>query len=476
MEKLEGNFKIPNLFKVDIGAFNNDSKLIEKNFSKFFQCEQDKGKPNIILQQNSSFGVEEYSLIVGIKQISIVASELKGILHGIQTFNQLVEFHTVDNSISCCRIIDSPRFSWRGVHLDVSRHFFPISFIKRFIDIISQYKMNVFHWHLVDDQGWRLEIKSRPELHKIGSTRIEKDGTSYAGFYSQLEIKEVIEYALEKGVEVVPEIEMPGHASSAIASYPELSCKGENIDVPNEWGVFKDVYCAGKESSFEFLEDVLSEVADLFPSKYIHIGGDECPKTAWKVCPYCQRRMTEHNLANEEELQSYFIKRMVKFLKTKGKTAIGWDEILEGGLAEETVVMSWQGYNGAVNAAKNGNKAIMTPTSHCYFDYYQAKQGEPKAFNAYLPLEKVYGFNPIPEELNESEKKLILGGQANLWTEYMPDEKQVEYMLLPRLTAMAEVLWSERLIRDFPEFLARVERHTELWKKNGYNFRNPVHE
>jgi len=396
-----------------------------------------------------------------------------GLIRGSATLIQL--FYDAKNEkrgVSCLRINDQPQFSYRGVHLDVSRHFVNKEFVKRYIDLLALYKMNTFHWHLTDDQGWRIEIKKYPKLTSVGAWRKgsmvgayrnqEFDSIPYGGFYMQDDIREVVDYATKRQITIIPEIEMPGHAVAALAAYPEYSCTGDVKDVEKGWGVFEDVFCV-KDSTFSFLEDVLTEVIALFPSKFIHIGGDECPKERWTKCPHCINTRYENNLRDEHELQSYFVQRIEKFLNSKGRQIIGWDEILEGGLAPNATVMSWRGIEGGIAAARSGHNAIMTPGTHCYFDHYQGeKANEPLAIGGFTPLEKVYAFRPIPDSLTKEEGKYILGAQANLWSEYMYDEKQVEYMLFPRLCALSEVLWSDTLLHDEKSFYSRVLKNQNL--------------
>ena len=378
------------------------------------------------------------------------------------------------------KIVDRPKFDWRGMHLDVSRHFFPVSFIKKYIDILSWYKINRFHWHLTDDQGWRIEIKKYPRLTQIGGIRSETmtaknfdpyvgDGLVHSGFYTQEEIRDVVQYARLRNIEIIPEIEMPGHARAALSAYPELSCTGEKLPVPTTWGVFDDVYC-NRESTFRFLFDVLDEVMALFPSKVIHIGGDEVPKTRWNACSECQKIRTDHQLKDAHELQSYFIKRIDSFVSSRGKSIIGWDEILEGGLAQNAMVMSWRGTEGGIAAANMAHFVVMTPGSHCYFDHYQDTNGlEPLAIGGFTSLEKVYNYKPIPEGLSLDKQHFILGAQANMWTEYMATESHVEYMLLPRICALSEVLWGTA--GDFTNFEQRLQAHYEIFERNNWNYR-----
>lgn len=431
---------------------------------------------------------EGYSLKVDRNKIIITASDGAGIFYAAQSLFQLLpdEFDKSNAAVPCVNIEDYPRFNWRGVHLDVCRHFFPVEFIKKYIDILAMYKMNTFHWHLTEDQGWRIEIKKYPKLTQIGAWRKETmgDGKPYGGFYTQDQIKEIVTYAKQRYITVVPEIEMPGHATAALATYPELSCTGglaaakaqaevRPFDVATTWGVFDDVYCAGNEKVFQFLEDVLNEVMNLFPSKYIHIGGDEVPKTRWHNCPKCQARIKAEGLKDESELQSYFIQRIEKFLNSKGRKIIGWDEILEGGLAQNAAVMSWRGIDGGIAAAKAKHYAVMTPVDYCYFDHYQALNGEPVAIGGFTPLEKVYSYEPVPDSLQPDEVKYIMGAQANMWTEYVGTTDHVEYMLLPRLCALSEVVWSPKYSRNYKDFSERMKKHYEILTKKKINFRHP---
>ena len=440
---------------------------------------------SIILMLNKNLrhlGKEGYSLSVSEKKIKIKAYAGNGIFYGIQSLLQLLPpeieskelITNIDMTLPCVTIEDLPRFTWRGMHLDVGRHFFPVDFIKKYIDLLASYKMNTFHWHLTDDQGWRIEIKKYPLLTSIGSFRKETtgDSTPYGSFYTQEQIREIVKYANKKYVTIVPEIEMPGHSLAALTAYPDLSCTGGPFEVGTTWGVFEDVYCAGKEKTFSFLKDVLKEVISLFPGKYIHIGGDECPKTRWKNCPECQNRMKVNHLNDENELQSYFIHKIDKFLQSRGKRLVGWDEILEGGLTGGATVMSWRGTEGGIAAAKAGHDVIMTPTSHCYFDYYQGPpDSEPKAIGGFLPLDTVYAFDPVPQDIPPKRKKHVLGAQGNVWTEYMPYEKHVEYMVLPRLLAMSEVLWTPKHNKDFLDFKSRLNSHYKRLSLRNYNFR-----
>jgi hexosaminidase len=443
-----------------------------------------------------------YKLSIDNSGISISGDNETGVFYAIQTLIQLlplpdkkVQAKVTKLSIPYVSIEDSPRFEYRGLHLDVGRHFMPVEFVKRYIDYIALHKMNYFHWHLTEDQGWRIEIKKYPNLTTKGAWRngtitgrypgTGNDGLKYGGYYTQEEVKDIVAYAKQRYITVVPEIEMPGHSSAAIASYPELSCfPGESTQHPKQctwsgdstgkqvqqtWGVFNDVFCAGKDQTFEFMENVLTEVLELFPSTYIHVGGDECPKNNWKRCPNCQKRIKDLNLKDEHELQSYFIQRIEKFLNNKGRKLIGWDEILEGGLAPNAVVMSWRGEEGGIAAAKENHDVVMTPGNWCYFDHSQSENEDSVTIGGYTTIEKVYGYEPIPPSLNADQAKHILGAQGNVWTEYMKNPKKVEYMIFPRLSGLSEVLWSPKHLRNWSDFERRLMmqfKRYELWNTN----------
>lgn len=459
-------------FKIDLQSSN--AKIVELSISQIL--------PNFPEAEREGY----YKLDVGNEGISISFGKPSGLFYGIQTLLQLVEIYEGQGEIPCQSITDYPKFSYRGMHLDVSRHFFSVDEVKKYLDYLAAYKINKFHWHLTDDQGWRIEIKSHPKLTEIGAYRTIKPGQNYTadkivngkygGFYTQEEIKDVVKYAAKLHIDVIPEIEMPGHAQAALAAYPELSCTGGPFEVWTEWGVSENIYCP-KEETFAFLQDVIDEVIPLFPSEYIHIGGDEAPKAKWKSCAYCQELMKKEGLKDEHELQSYFIKRIEKYVNGKGKRIIGWDEILEGGLAPNATVMSWTGQEGAIHTAKQGNDAIMTPASHLYFDYYQGNaETEPLAFNAELRMEKTYSFNPIPDVLNAEEAKHILGPQANLWTEHIQDFKGVEYMIFPRLFALSEVGWGTSKPTDYADFERRVINRFDYLDKEGINYSKAIFE
>jgi len=432
---------------------------------------------------DDKLGREGYILDVQKDHVRIEALDVPGFFYGFQSLLQLLPPEVFSAAPAanvrwqapCVKIYDSPRFPYRGMHLDVSRHFFPKEFIKRYIDLIAIHKMNVFHWHLTDDNGWRIEIKKYPLLTQKSAWRVDREDqpwnerepikpgekATYGGFYTQDDIREIIAYAAERQITVIPEIEMPGHSSEVFAAYPDLSCKGDTLPVqPGGYWPNSDIFCAGNDKTFEFLENVLAEVMELFPSPYIHIGGDEADKTNWKACRKCQGRIRTEGLKDENELQSYFIKRIEQYVISKGKKIIGWDEILDGGLAPEATVMSWRGVEGGIKAAGLGHEVIMTPTSHCYFDYYQADpEFEPKVGGGFLTLKKVYSFEPVPPELPESEAKYVLGAQGNVWTEYIPDAGMAEYMSLPRMSALAEVVWSPKEKKDWPGFQRRLPAH-----------------
>jgi hexosaminidase len=440
-----------------------------------------------------------YTLEVTKKGIDIKAHDEEGVFYGIQTFIQLLPPHVSNNKIEIpfLTIKDHPRFGYRGMHLDCGRNFMSIDFIKKYIDYLALHKMNYFHWHLTEDQGWRIEIKKYPRLTEVGAWRngtiigrhpgTGNDNKKTGGFYTQDQIKEIVKYASDRYITVIPEIEMPGHGSAAIAAYPSLSCfpdeptknyfpkngkwAGDSTgkQVQQAWGVYSDVFCAGKEETFKFLQGVIDEVVQLFPAKYIHVGADECPKENWKRCPNCQKIIKNNNLKDEHELQSYFIQRMEKYINSKGKTLIGWDEILEGGLAPNAVVMSWRGEKGGIEAAKQNHQVIMAPNTYVYFDYSQSDNEDSVVIGGNLPVEKVYSYDPVPAELNEEQAKYIIGGQANVWSEYMNNPRKVEYMIFPRLSALSEVLWSPKEKKNWNDFEKRLQlqfKRYDLWNAN----------
>jgi len=454
------------------------SKLNSKNSIQFTIKDTDSNTIN--------FDVEQYNLEVSTNKIQIVAFSSQGVFYGIQSLLQIIPYTKAsDIKLKAVSIQDNPKFKWRGMHLDVARHFFSVEFIKKYIDYLATYKLNTFHWHLTDDQGWRIEIKKYPKLTAIGAWRNGSmvghyndqkfDDIRYGGFYTQEQIKEVVAYAKERHITVLPEIEMPGHAVAALAAYPQLACTDGPFEVAKQWGVLDDVFCP-KEETFTFLEDVLTEVMALFPSTYIHIGGDECPKTRWKSCEHCQQLMKENGLKDEHELQSYFIQRIEKFVNTNGRKIIGWDEILEGGLAPNAAVMSWRGTEGGIAAAKQKHYVVMSPGSHCYFDHYQADpQNEPIAIGGYTTVEKVYSYNPIPEELTTEEAHYILGAQGNVWTEYMNTADHVEYMMMTRMVALSEVLWGTSNPSNYKDFENRLIYHFSIFEKKGIHYSQAIY-
>jgi hexosaminidase len=524
----KGSFTISK--KTVIAARDEEDRKTANYFNEYLQqfygfkldIDKQEGKDYIRLSTRKFIKApdkETYSLNVDKNGVTIEGDTYAATFNGIQTLMQLLPVPNtaythqtkkekasvteglpkVTNeklSIGFVTIYDYPRYAYRGMHLDVCRHFFPVSFVKKYIDYIALHKMNYFHWHLTDDQGWRIEIKKYPNLTHTGAWRngtiigrypgTGNDNIRYGGFYTQDEVKQVVQYATDRHITVIPEIEMPGHSSAAIASYPWLSCfPAEETNIPTNpseasknqhgkkvqetWGVFDDVYCAGNDSTFMFLENVIDEVLTLFPSTFIHAGGDECPKNNWKRCPKCQARIKALGLKDEHELQSYFIQRMEKYLNSKGRTLIGWDEILEGGLAPNAVVMSWRGEKGGIDAARQNHKVIMTPQKPMYFDHSQTKIEDSLVIGGYNPIEAVYDYEPVPKELDSVAAKYILGAQANVWAEYMANERKVEYMIFPRMTALSEVLWSQPTDRNWNDFEKRLQtqfKRYELWKAN----------
>jgi hexosaminidase len=477
--------------EVENTFFLLNTKLEKVAGIKIKKSDVAKSKNVIVCRLNKSLGNREaYRLNISPDKIEIEACETVGFFYAAQTLRQLLppvlesktKVADIEWSVPCCRIEDSPVFSYRGLHLDVCRHFATVDEVKTYIDQISLLKLNTFHWHLTDDQGWRIEIKKFPKLTEVGAFRDRTmighhndhprkwDNARTGGFYTQDEIKDVIAYAKQRFVTIIPEIEMPGHATAALASYPEYSCSGGPFDVEGRWGVFNDVFCA-KEETFSFIEGVLDEVSALFPGEYIHIGGDECPKIRWERCHACQQRIKEEGLKNEHELQSYFVKRIEKYLSKKGKRIIGWDEILDGGLAPDATVMSWRGIVGGVEAARQGHDVIMTPSSSMYFDFYQSQlSSQPLAIGGYLPIEKVYAYKAMPDELTEEQYKHILGIQANVWTEYMPTSEQREYMIFPRVAALAEVAWLPEEKKDYKKFSKGLSGLLSRYDYMGLNY------
>jgi hexosaminidase len=445
----------------------------------------------IVSNNPSEMDPEYYDLKINKKGITVKGNSAAGLFYGIQTLIQLLPVEKSNRIfVHSVQVYDSPRYKWRGMHLDCSRHFFTKEEVKKYIDYLAMYKINRFHWHLTDDQGWRIEIKRYPLLTQVSSQRketvvgkpvdahgkpfkdVKYDGTPYGGYYSQEDIKEVVAYAANRHIVIVPEIEMPGHSLAALAAYPQFSCTGGPFETYTTWGVSDDVYCAGNDSTFAFLENILSEVMELFPGEYIHIGGDECPKVRWEKCPKCQKRIKDEKLKDEHELQSYFIKRMEKFINAHGRQIIGWDEILEGGLAPNASVMSWRGTQGGIDAARQNHFVVMTPGKPCYFDHYQSKDRkvEPLAIGGFNPVDSVYNYDPTPKALSLSEQKYILGAQGNVWTEYITSFKQVEYMAIPRMSALSEVLWTKPENKNYTFFISKLQLHAKLLDQMKVNY------
>jgi len=450
---------------------------------------------NVILLQTgyNSDKPESYSLTVNKDHIIINGKDKAGLFYGVQTLRKSIptSSQNTDLQFPPVEIKDYPRFSYRGMHLDVSRHFFPVEFVKKYIDLLALHNINRLHWHLTDDQGWRVEIKKYPELSKIGSQRARTalgkhtgryEEKTYGGYYTQEEIKGVVEYARERYITIIPEIDLPGHMLAVLATFPSLGCTGGPYKVAETWGIFEDVLCAGNDDIYPFLEDIFTEIVDLFPSEYIHVGGDECLKTRWEKCPKCQAKIKELGFRDdakhtaEQHLQSHVIRKVEAFLNSKGRQIIGWDEILEGGIAPNATIMSWRGMEGGIEAAKQHHNVIMTPTAYCYLDYYQTKNTEDETYGigGYVSVEKVYSLDPLPAELSPEQRKYIIGTQANIWTEYMREPDHVEYMALPRMGAMSEVQWTEQSKRDYKDFLPRLAKMTQLYGKLGYKYSTEI--
>lgn len=476
-------------------ALHNPAGLLNLYLSSYTQpCRLVNTKPaaNYVALYMDTAAVpqsEGYTLQVSKDQVTLTGHDAAGIIHGIQSLRQLWQSSTGNTlTIPGYAITDYPRFAYRGMALDVSRHMFPVPFIKKYIDLLSLYKFNTFHWHLTDDQGWRIEIKRYPRLQSIAAWRKQTlighkketphrfDGKPYGGYYTQSEIKEVVRYATQRGITIIPEIEMPGHALAALAAYPALGCTGGPYATATFWGVFDDVFCAGNDSTFVFLQQVLDEVMQLFPSRYIHIGGDECPKTRWKACAKCQQRIQALSLKDEHDLQSYFIQRIEKYVNSKGRAIIGWDEILEGGLAPNATVMSWRGEEGGIAAAQQKHSVIMTPESHLYFDYYQSRNGaEPVAAGNYTPLSKVYHYQPassVPDTL----LPFVTGVEGQAWSEYYTNAAQAAYMVFPRALALAELAWTPAALRNYDHFLQRLRGQSALLRQLQVSYFNNFDE
>jgi hexosaminidase len=499
-KKITWNSNFPNNGSQSDAVFKYFADYMKKYYNSEVVATKGKADITLLSTRMPTGGGLAYRLNVNNTGVRIEANFDESAFHAVQSLIQLLPVtQTATASIPFVEIFDKARFEYRGMHLDVGRHYEPVWFIKKYIDYLALHKINTFHWHLTEDQGWRIEIKKYPELTTIGSKRNGtiigrypgkgSDNKPHEGFYTQQEIKEVVAYAKSRFVEVVPEIELPGHGGAAIAAYPWLSCFPEKTTpipanmiskksieeqkngriklVQETWGVFDDVFCAGKEETFKFLENVLDEAIALFPSKYVHIGGDECPKTHWKQCPNCQKRMKDLNLKDEHELQSYFIQRIEKYLNAKGRTIIGWDEILEGGLAPNAQVMSWRGEAGGIAAAKEKHYVIMTPGNPVYFDHSQTRNEDSVTIGGYNSIQAVYAYDPVPKELSAEEGKYVRGAQANVWTEYMNNTSKIEYMIFPRMAALSEVLWTAKEKKnkeDFEKRLIQQLKRYDLWK------------
>jgi hexosaminidase len=519
--KKEGILIIPQVRKMTLGEssfrFKKSTKLVVESVDQEMIARQfvdqfekvsgwklqiivggNEGSNQVYFKTEIMMDPEAYLLDVQKDRIEIQAAKPAGFFYAIQTLRQLLPIEFERGSkleefawlVPVVNIQDGPAFKWRGFMLDVSRHFFPKDDVLRMIDYLALHKINMFHLHLVDDQGWRIEIKKYPKLTSVGAWRVDHENlhwnsrpkqlpgekATYGGFYTQEDIKEMVAYAQKKFITIVPEIEMPAHVTAALSAYPQFSCSGGPFTVlPGGVWPITDIYCAGNDSTFLFLQDVLTEVMDLFPSKYIHIGGDEATKTEWEKCPKCRMRVRTEGLKSTAELQSYFIQRIEKFVNSKDKILLGWDEILEGGLPPKATVMSWRGIQGGIDAAKQGHDVVMTPTSDCYIDYYQGQADqEPPGIGGYLPLSKVYSFNPVPAELDAEAAKHILGGQANLWSEYVPNLKHAEYMAFPRVAAMSEALWSPKELRDWNDFSRRIQLMVGRYDEMGINYSKSV--
>jgi hexosaminidase len=494
----EGYFRLTAATRVDVAA--ELDAVTERQLSALrqvtgFGFEPDAARATLRVFVTANLPPEGYRLGIAVEGIAIEAADEAGVFYAFQTLRQLLPSSVqgssptpgVDWVLPALAIEDAPRFPYRGLHLDVGRHFFDVEFVKKYIDTMSRLKLNRFHWHLTEDQGWRIQIDAYPNLTDMGAwrgeTTVDKnidpyvgDGTPHGGFYTKDEIRDVVAYAAERFVTVIPEIEMPGHATAAIASYPELGCTDQELQVSTNWGIHGSIFCP-QEETFEFLETVLDEVVELFPSEFIHIGGDEVPKGEWQRSPVAQEVMRREGLANEEELQSWFIRRIETHLASRGRRLIGWDEILEGGIAPDATVMSWRGTDGGIAAAQQGHDVVMTPVEHAYFDFYQGDPAtEPLAMNWAghgITLEQAYAFEPVPDVLTRDEARHILGPQANVWTEYIKTAEYVEYMAYPRAVALAEVAWSARDSRDWNDFVGRLDTVLGHLRALGVNYREP---
>ena len=452
-----------------------------------------KGTPIVLHASLSHANREAYRLTVCADSIVINGASAAGTFRGINTLRKsLPQSPSQQVAMPAATITDAPRFAYRGMMFDVSRHFYGVDEVKQFIDMLALHNMNTFHWHLTDDQGWRIEIKKYPRLTEVGSMRTQTvigrnpgkwDGVPHGGFYTQEQVRDVIRYAAERHIEVIPEIDMPGHMRAALAAYPHLGCTGGPYDVWTQWGVSDEVLCVGNDSTMQFISDVLNEIIDLFPSQYIHIGGDECPKIRWKECPRCQARIAREGItakgkfSADDRLQGYITRFAYNVIKQRGRTMIGWDEVLECDVPSDAIVTSWRGDAGAIDGARRGNRVILSPNTHLYFDFYQSKetQFEPFAIGGFIPVERVYSFEPVPKQLNAAESALVLGAQANLWTEYIPTFQKVQEKTLPRLTALSEVQWSDEKAKDYESFKLRLEHMLRLFDRLGIKYYYGAH-
>ena len=446
-----------------------------------------RGAKTIRLSVNKELDNEEaYHLSISQRHgISIEGGSPRGVFYGVQTLRKSLQ----DTTLPAVELYDRPRFSYRAMHLDVCRHFFPVETVKAYIDLLALHNMNTFHWHLTDDQGWRIESKRYPRLHEIGSVRRHTvigrntglfDETPHGGYYTQEQLREVVKYAEERCITVIPEVELPGHALAILAAYPELGCTGGPYEVEPTWGVFDDILCAGNNQAFDLLCGVIDEIADIFPSKYINIGGDEAPKTRWEKCPKCQQRIHEQGITGdgtltaEAKLQGYFTNRIEQHVRSLGRQIIGWDEIMEGDISQSATILCWRGIEAGVKAAEQGHDVIMAPTAYCYFDYYQTDENKgwskPLLIGGYVPLEKVYGYEPAPDTLTEDAKRHIIGVQANIWTEYIAWPSLLFYQMLPRAAAMAEIQWTQPAQKNYEGFVERECRMAAIYQHEGYPY------
>ena len=481
----EGNYVVTEKTRITVvDEMWHPAQLFAEDMMAYFGTEKPlrtvkRGDKGIKVRTDIFVPAEGYEMTVTEDNILIIGGSEMGVYYGLQTLRQLII--TNDGRVPCGFIADEPNFAYRGAHLDVSRHFFSVEDVKRYIDILAAHKLNRLHWHLTDDQGWRIEIKAYPELTEKGSMRKQTlighgldpkwwDGKPYGGYYTQEEIREVVAYAADRYITVIPEIEMPGHSQAALHALPWLGCQEQEVDVWTTWGVTPEVLCAGKQTTYDFLETVLSEVVELFPSELIHIGGDECPKDRWKECEHCQAMIKAQGLANEEELQGYLVARIEQFLISKGKRMIGWDEILDGGVTDTATVMSWRGISGGIYAAERGNDVVMTPMSLCYFNFYQteSREGEGLHIGGYIPFDMVYNWNPY-ERMSDEAKSHIIGVQCNMWSEYIKDMETIEVMLLPRLAAMSEVQWATNR-RNNDTIRRKMEVMRKFYKACGWRY------